>query len=1250
MKRRASLLAAVVVLSAVVPFAFIGTSVAAGGSCSPVTAPVEITDPGCYTLSDDLTDSDASPAVTITASDVVFDGMDHTLDSDRTSRYGIRVGSTGDVTNVTIRNVTLTDFHTAVSLENTTESEIRDTHVTVNTDIGNGVPWAVKLAESSDNTIANNTLLGTDSVRIGQSYTLESPRNVVTNNTIEGEVSIRSNDTIVRNNDISASTEYGISVTGFSTTVSDGTVIENNAITSNSQSGIYLSGTNGTSLVGNELRGNREGIATEGETTNTVITDTISAGNSVDISADNSAGFPEPITARNLDVGTATFSAVTLSDIDLSGTTLASPPSSVGSLGINFTATDIHVDQYSEPDGYLDVDLQYTDADVATLDESTVALLRYDEQNDSWVDEGATVDTATNTVSANLTSLDTDSGSIFTVTADESLPGPELAVSPGSVAFGTVDVGSSADETVTVSNTGDEDLQVTDVSLTGIDAGEFRESEDGFTLTPGDTRDVTVSFLPTFDGTKTADLVVESDDPDTPTVSVALTGTGESDAGTDVTGCRVIDSAGVYQVRNEISDATAQHCFEITASDVVLDGNNLQINGVNAADSSAVFVNGTAGALTNVTVKDVYASQFSRGLTATNAAVEARGLYGLPDTGVWTYGADLTLEQSTFDAGAGVVAEPWNGRVSNVALEEVSIDSFRGAYADEGTLTVSNSTLRQADVVDDGIVLWNATLDLSNTIIESSTDRMGVGVRAQDNSTVHASHSTFTNNSEGVQLVDSEGNITHSTIENPGKNGLNYTRSTGVASFNTITNSSRADNYRWAGGIYALESDVTVSDNTVVGGDEDGILLHYSEGLVHNNTVGDVSHRGIQFASAHGNVTNNTVEGTISIFGNTYTPDGEPTATANVTHNTVTTPDNWGIHIDSNANALVARNDVSAAIGVSVNRGAGAHVRHNVIRPANSSVPWITPIGVQIDDQYSSHPDLEPARPVTVIDNEIDAQHGVYVTEDALTSQLEVHLNDLSATDVALQNDNESSAVLFAALNYYGPRGPTDDRVVGNWENTDPFLTDASGIDEYLATQNTQSFGFDVEFEAGKQYAFGTPGRLSANLSTVFDDFDGAVYLYDSDAESWTLATGDEVLGPMDAVAVVPTTDTRAMINFADATPARATSRQLDTTGWHFVAPRMYADAEEAFSTRTVGATDLLNTFEEPEDPELGSVADSFGRYTFAPDRTSQGDGAPTVNPFTGYFVYVDDPGTIPGAIPDGVGVSDFIGLINGGS
>lgn len=1383
--------------------AFIGPVVATEQDCSVITAPVEITTPGCYTLDRDLIDSNASTAVNITASNVVFDGMDYTLDSDNEGQYGVRVGSTGSVTNVTIRNVTITDFENGIYFENTNESEIRGTYITTDSNLG-GADWAISLEGSGDNTIVNNTIFGTDlSIKIDA----ESPRNVVTNNSIKNTILTLSDETIIENNEISGATNIGVEVEGEFPDPIEGTVIQNNVVSYSGDAGIYIDYANATSVLDNELRNNGVGISTDGRTPNTVIRNTTSVDNGADVKADRTNGYPEPTLFQGLDIGTAVFSDVTLSDIELSGTSISSSPESVETLGINFTATDIHEDAYSEPEGYLDIDLQYKVADVAGVNESTVALYRYDEQSDTWADEGATLDTASNTVSANLTSIrsegstftiaaeeaetsttisqidgntydilvenavgdldvpislgETDAGnatgvqydelniattrdatynltfetnetvfatataltaktpllyanithpdltdddidrvvftvsvdngslpsgmdasnvsiyrydgnwnelsttqvgqigdnyelqatspglSVFAVGVDESPTEPQIAVSPSSIDFGTVDVGTTANEIVTVSNTGDGDLSVTDVSLNGTDADEFGESENEFTLAPGDTRDLRISFSPTADGSKNANLVIESNDRNTPTLHT-LTGTAENIAGTGVRTCEVIDSPGRYQLQNDISNAIDQYCFEITTSDVILDGNSHIVDGTAIGDSSAVFVNGTAAPLTNVTVKDLNVTQFDRGVTATNAEVDVRGLTGLPNTGVQTYGTDLKLENSALRAGAGVVAESWKGRVSNSTLEAVTIESFRGGYVDEGTLSINNSTLRQPDVTDNGIKLLNATLDISNTTIESSNERMGVGVLAEDNSTVNASHSTFTNTSEGIQLTDSEGTITYSTIENPGKNGLNYTRSTGVASFNTITNSSRADNYRWAGGIYAFESEVTTSDNTVIGGSERGILLHNSDGLVHNNTVRDTAGWEVALVSSHGNVTNNTVDGPIVVFGNTVGENDDPVATANVTHNTVTSPRNWGVLVDANAQALVAHNNISALTGVELSRGAGADVRHNIIReqkaPAYQSFPSA---GVQIDDTHDTLSSLSP-RSVLVRYNDINATTGVYATETAGLN-FQAVLNDLSATEVALRNDNTTASVFFSQLNYYGPNGPADGRIVGNWDNVEPFLTDPSGMDDYESTQTTQAFGYDFEFDAGGQYAFGTPGTLSANLSTMFGDFDGAIYLYDSASDSWTLATGDEVLGPMEAVVVVPTTDTRAVVDFADATPALATSRQLDTTGWHFVAPRMHTNAEEAFSTRTVGVTDLLATFDEPTDLDPWSAADSFGRYTFSSDRTSQGNSAPTVNPFTGYFVYVDDPGTIPGAVPDGVRYPDLETILIGG-
>ena len=62
------------------------------------------------------------------------------------------------------------------------------------------------------------------------------------------------------------------------------------------------------------------------------------------------------------------------------------------------------------------------------------------------------------------------------------------------------------------------DLEVTSITLGGSDPGEF--SIDGFsgpappfTLVPGASNQVTVSFNPTSAGVKTADLIITSNDP-----------------------------------------------------------------------------------------------------------------------------------------------------------------------------------------------------------------------------------------------------------------------------------------------------------------------------------------------------------------------------------------------------------------------------------------------------------------------------------------------------------------------------------------------------------------------------------------------------------------------------------------------------------------------------------------------------------------------------------------------------------------
>ena len=107
-------------------------------------------------------------------------------------------------------------------------------------------------------------------------------------------------------------------------------------------------------------------------------------------------------------------------------------------------------------------------------------------------------------------------------------PVPDIAVSPSSYDYGDVEIGSSSSNSFAVTNDGTADLSVTAVSLVGTNASEFSivSGGDPFTVAPGDTHFVDVSFNPTSEGSKSATLRFESNDPDENPLDVALSGNG----------------------------------------------------------------------------------------------------------------------------------------------------------------------------------------------------------------------------------------------------------------------------------------------------------------------------------------------------------------------------------------------------------------------------------------------------------------------------------------------------------------------------------------------------------------------------------------------------------------------------------------------------------------------------------------------------------------------------------------------------
>ncbi len=104
---------------------------------------------------------------------------------------------------------------------------------------------------------------------------------------------------------------------------------------------------------------------------------------------------------------------------------------------------------------------------------------------------------------------------------------PDIAVSPTSVDFGSVLIGSSLDRVVTISNNGTAILNVSNITTTG-GAFTYISPTVPFIVPVGGSVDATVRFSPTSAPLKTGELHISSDDPDEPIVIVPLQGSGNS--------------------------------------------------------------------------------------------------------------------------------------------------------------------------------------------------------------------------------------------------------------------------------------------------------------------------------------------------------------------------------------------------------------------------------------------------------------------------------------------------------------------------------------------------------------------------------------------------------------------------------------------------------------------------------------------------------------------------------------------------
>jgi hypothetical protein len=115
--------------------------------------------------------------------------------------------------------------------------------------------------------------------------------------------------------------------------------------------------------------------------------------------------------------------------------------------------------------------------------------------------------------SGSLSLADTQATRAFGLSREFALdtfdPAPRVAIAPDSVDFGTLVNGQTATRTIAVANTGNAALSVTAIALSGAGAAQFRVNPAaGAVAVGGQPLTVTITFAPTTDGLKTADLTL----------------------------------------------------------------------------------------------------------------------------------------------------------------------------------------------------------------------------------------------------------------------------------------------------------------------------------------------------------------------------------------------------------------------------------------------------------------------------------------------------------------------------------------------------------------------------------------------------------------------------------------------------------------------------------------------------------------------------------------------------------------------
>jgi len=657
---------------------------------------------------------------------------------------------------------------------------------------------------------------------------------------------------------------------------------------------------------------------------------------------------------------------------------------------------------------------------------------------------------------------------------------PWLEVDPGDgveAAFTFDPSAPDADEEITFNATGSAsmgDIETYRWDLTGD--GEVDET----------TGDPETTWMYDEDGAYEVTLEVEDvfglTDETSATVSVG--GLGD---------CTLIDESGHYELAGDVVGQSV--CMEITADDVVFDGNGHTIEG--AADSDENQLGISVEGADNVTVRDVTVSDWALGLEysdANNGTVEdvvtehsfngfdLRNAHDNEVTNLTSRHHDnealalgpLSGESTTGNTFTDVTAYD-NERDPATAFQVGAI--YVGTAASDNEFVGLTSTDSIAGVRTDGSVGSDTNTNTFTDVVAEDNDQYGLTLEAESED-VFENVTVSGNAWHGIKLDDTRGNeLTNVTATNNDGTAI-YLR--GGSLFNTFESVTVTDNHDGAIGMSGADnnefvdldfrgnsgSTIVLSQNADANQFEDvtvadaglhGIVV--SENDVTDTTIEDVTvenvSEGLQIRGGETTVTNLTA--TDSDTGVRLTSDALDTQVTDVTAEDVGTgvflageennsisdvsvdDGDTGVGIGSGeTNTVTNATVVNADVGAQFDSSAGGHLEQAVLEETSVSAT-----GTDVQLNATSEPNTPPSDADSI---------GMYVeatqiSDDAELRPLKLHYDEGDLGDV----DPEALEVW---------------RYDGEWADpvAEPYYTERNESGQYAyafgATDfNTSTFG-----------------------------------------------------------------------------------------------------------------------------------------------------------------------------------------------